>query len=51
MTSTNLNDIEGHTTQARDFLARGRRYLAGNDLHQAPEKGWGQRHTWRRPWL
>ena len=33
-----VNDYE---TQARDFLAKGRQYLAAGDLHQASEKGWG----------
>ena len=27
--------------QARVFLAKGREYLADDDLHQASEKGWG----------
>ena len=33
-----VNDYE---TQAREFLAKGRDYLAVGDLHQASEKGWG----------
>ena len=33
-----VNDYE---TQAREFLAKGREYLAAGDLHQASEKGWG----------
>lgn len=33
--------IEDYTVQARDFLAKARRYLAEGDLHQASEKGWG----------
>ena len=27
--------------QAREFLVKGRQYLADDDLHQAAEKGWG----------
>ena len=34
-------DISSHERQARDFLAKGRGYLAAGDLHQASEKGWG----------
>ena len=34
-------DISKHERQARDFLAKGRSYLAAGDLHQASEKGWG----------
>ena len=34
-------DISNHESQARDFLAKGRSYLAAGDLHQASEKGWG----------
>lgn len=41
MTSDTNNDIEGHIAQAREFLARGQRYLTAGDLHQASEKGWG----------
>ena len=33
-----VNDYEA---QAREFLAKGRQYLAVSDLHQAAEKGWG----------
>ena len=32
---------EDYRQQARDFLAKGRGYLAAGDLHQASEKGWG----------
>ena len=35
--------IEDYTVQARDFLAKARRYLAEGDLHQASEKGWRRR--------
>ena len=27
--------------QSREFLSKGREYLAAGDLHQASEKGWG----------
>ena len=27
--------------QSREFLAKGKEYLAAGDLHQASEKGWG----------
>ncbi len=33
--------VEDYRQQARDFLRRGREYLAADDLHQASEKGWG----------
>ena len=33
--------IEDFKAQAREFLDRGREYLAAGDLHQASEKGWG----------
>ena len=33
-----VNDYE---TQAREFPAKGRQYLAAGDLHQVSEKGWG----------
>ena len=32
---------EYHNATARDFVARARLYLAGDDLLQASEKGWG----------
>ena len=43
MTTSGNNqvDISNHERQARDFLAKGRSYLADGDLHQASEKGWG----------
>ena len=40
----NIPDFEAvgdYEAQAREFLAKGREYLAINDLHQASEKGWG----------
>lgn len=33
--------VTDYEAQAREFLARGREYLAAGDLHQASEKGWG----------
>ena len=33
------DDIAGYTAQAREFLVKGRQYLAAGDLHQASEKG------------
>ena len=33
--------VTDYETQAREFLAKGREYLAVGDLHQASEKGWG----------
>ncbi len=33
--------VTDYETQAREFLAKGRQYLADGDLHQASEKGWG----------
>ncbi len=33
--------VEDYRQQARDFLRRGREYLAADDLHLASEKGWG----------
>lgn len=38
MTSDGTRD---YRTQAWDFLAKSRQYLADGDLHQASEKGWG----------
>ena len=35
------DDIAAYTAQAREFLLKGREYLAVGDLHQASEKGWG----------
>ena len=33
--------VTDYESQAREFLAKGREYLAIGDLHQASEKGWG----------
>ena len=33
--------IADYRQQSREFLSRGREYLANGDLHQAAEKGWG----------
>ena len=33
--------IDDHRQQARAFLVESRQYLAGDDLRQASEKGWG----------
>ena len=38
MTTEGANDFR---SQAWDFLAKSRQYLAEGDLHQASEKGWG----------
>ena len=49
--------VADHTAQAREFLAKARKCLAEDDLHQASEKGWGaaarmakavaETHGWR----
>ena len=36
-----FDEITEHEAQAREFLIKGREYLAAGDLHQASEKGWG----------
>ena len=36
-----LEAVSDYATQAQEFLAKGREYLAAGDLHQASEKGWG----------
>ena len=41
MTAEELVAIADFEAQARDFLNRGRAYLAAGHLHQASEKGWG----------
>ena len=41
MIDESSDNIAGYTTQAREFLLKGREYLAAGDLHQASEKGWG----------
>ena len=33
--------IEDYRLQSREFLEKSQHYLAGDDLHQASEKGWG----------
>ena len=35
------NAVADYAQQSREFLDRGRGYLAAGDLHQAAEKGWG----------
>ena len=37
----NQTEIADYESQAREFLAKSREYLAQGDLHQASEKGWG----------
>jgi hypothetical protein len=41
MAAANFDEVAGYESQAREFLAKGREYLAADDLHQASEKGWG----------
>ncbi len=41
MAAEDLVVIADFEAQARDFLNRGRTYLAAGHLHQASEKGWG----------
>ena len=41
MTTPDFEEVADHASKAREFLARGREYLAVGDLHQASEKGWG----------
>ena len=36
-----LAAVSDYRQQAREFLSKGREYLAEDDLHQASEKGWG----------
>ena len=33
--------VADYRQQSREFLSKGRAYLADGDLHQASEKGWG----------
>ena len=33
--------VGDYRQQSREFLTKGRTYLADGDLHQAAEKGWG----------
>ena len=35
-----IDATQSHVQQSRDFLAKARRYLEEDDLHQACEKGW-----------
>ena len=49
MTTPDFEEIAGHASKAREFLARGREYLAVGDLHQAPERGWGAAAHMTRP--
>ena len=37
----NPTEIADYESQAQEFLAKSRDYLAQGDLHQASEKGWG----------
>ena len=40
MTSNNHNEIAAYESQAREFLAKSRKFLSVGDLRQAAEKGW-----------
>ena len=39
MIDESTDDVAGYTAQAREFLVKGRQYLAAGDLHQASERG------------
>ena len=39
--TSDTSEIVDYESQAREFLAKSREYLAQGDLHQASEKGWG----------
>ncbi len=41
MTTPDFDEAADYEAQAREFLTRGRDYLAAGDLHQASEEGWG----------
>ena len=41
MSTPDFEEVADHAAKAREFLTRGREYLAVGDLHQASEKGWG----------
>ena len=41
MTVQDIEEVRNHSALAREFLTKGREYLAAGDLHQASEKGWG----------
>ena len=36
-----FDNVADYAAQAREFLVKGREYLAAGDLPQASEKGWG----------
>ena len=40
MTSNNQNEVAAYESQAREFLAKSRKFLSAGDLRQAAEKGW-----------
>ena len=40
MTSNNQNEVAAYESQARECLAKSRKFLADGDLRQAAEKGW-----------
>ena len=40
MIDESFDNVSGYAAQAREFLVKGREYLAAGDLHQASEKGW-----------
>ena len=40
MTSNNHNEIAAYESQARECLAKSRKFLSNGDLRQAAEKGW-----------
>jgi uncharacterized protein (UPF0332 family) len=41
MVTPRFDEATDYASQAREFLAKSREYLAVDDLHQASEKGWG----------
>ena len=41
MTTPDFEEAADYASQAYEFLAKSRNYLAVGDLHQASEKGWG----------
>ncbi len=41
MIADDAEEVTDYEAQAREFLDKGRGYLAAGDLHQASEKGWG----------
>ena len=41
MTARDFEEAADHASQAHEFLAESRNYLAVGKLHQASEKGWG----------